>query len=221
MTIDELARRTRDDGAQHPRAPVARAAAAAGGPGADRLLRRRARGADRADPRAAGRRLQPRGDPAAARGRAAGRAARCSASRGRCGRRSRTRSRRSSTPTSWRSAGAAADAGALEASGEARHDAAAGRRPVRGAEPAPAAGRGRAGGAWDPGARRRWRSARRCADRRAASRALRRALPGEGVEAVRSARARPEEELAEGARGAGAAAPAGLRGAAWRSSSWR
>ena len=69
-------RRGRHVGAQHPQPPHARAAAAAGGARARRLLQRRARRAAAADPRPAGRRLQPRRDRAAAeRLRRAGRAA--------------------------------------------------------------------------------------------------------------------------------------------------
>src|SRR3954452_9397694 len=58
----------RDDRPQHPRAPVPRAAAAAGGAGPHRLLRPRAPGAHRADPGDAGPGLQPRGDPPPGRG---------------------------------------------------------------------------------------------------------------------------------------------------------
>ena len=57
----------RDDGAQHPRPSVARPAPGPAGPRADRLLRPRARGADRPDPRAAGGRVQARGDQPPAR----------------------------------------------------------------------------------------------------------------------------------------------------------
>ena len=71
----------RHDRAQHPRAPVARPAPAARGARAHRLLRRRARRAHRAHQGAAGRRLQPRGDPAAARVAPAARPTRSCASR--------------------------------------------------------------------------------------------------------------------------------------------
>ena len=52
----------RDDGPQRPQPPLARADRAAGARGAHRLLRHRAPRAAEADPRHAGRGLQPRGD---------------------------------------------------------------------------------------------------------------------------------------------------------------
>ena len=56
----------RDDGAQHPRPPVARPAAPAEGPGPDRLLRPRAPDPDPPDPGHAGPGVQPEVDRASA-----------------------------------------------------------------------------------------------------------------------------------------------------------
>ena len=220
MTIGELARADRDDGAQHPRPPDPRPAAAAGRARPHRLLQRGARRADRADPRNAGRGPQPGGDPPHARERRRLRRRRSSTSPAPCAPRSKRRRRRSSSWPSWPSSGEEIDEARLEMleRGEKLGVLRAlpdGKVEVISPRLMPA-GRGPGRGRGQPRGRPRHR--REAAPQGQRHRpALHRPLRQGGLEALRRG-GPPRGRLAEGARGPRSHAPACRRRLARRSS---